>query len=297
MSSLSWHTSLRPNRLGLSSNIASQRHARDPRVYQIGILTSLILAGSAGLGFGIAPTDVAIHVGTALLTQWLCTRAYGLPRFDPRSPLISALSLTLLLRTDSILLQALASTIAIASKFVLRLENRHIFNPTNLASIVLLMSGAPVWVSPGQWGSTATLAFVLGCLGLFVTHRSERSDVTFAFLTAYVALIFGRAVWLGDPWEIPLHQLQNGGLFIFAFFMISDPKTTPNARTGRVVHACLVALLAVYIQFGLFRQNGILWALAICTLWIPILNSIFPGPSYQWTSTFPELNSSQRRNS
>ena len=61
---------------------------------------------------------------------------------------------------------------------------------------------------------------------------------------AYGLLLIGRALWLGDPLSIPLHQLQNGALLIFAFFMISDPKTTPNTarwpnRFGALVAASL----------------------------------------------------------
>jgi hypothetical protein len=47
-----------------------------------------------------------------------------------------------------------------------------------------------------------------------------------------------------------MHQLQNGALLVFAFFMISDPKTTPDAAIGRLVYSMLVAGVAFAIQFG-----------------------------------------------
>jgi hypothetical protein len=61
---------------------------------------------------------------------------------------------------------------------------------------------------------------------------------------------------------IPIHRLQNGALLIFAFFMISDPRTTPDRAAGRVLFALLVALGAAFVQFRLFRTNGLLWSLA-----------------------------------
>jgi Na+-translocating ferredoxin:NAD+ oxidoreductase RnfD subunit len=71
-------------------------------------------------------------------------------------------------------------------------------------------------------------------------------------------ILFRRAIWLGDPLAIPLHQLQNGAFLIFSFYMISDPKTTPNSRAGRVLFALLVAAGAGFVQFELYRTNGLL---------------------------------------
>ena len=61
------------------------------------------------------------------------------------------------------------------------------------------------------------------------------------FAAVYILLQVSRAVRLGDPLSIPLHQLQNGAFLLFTFFMISGPKTTPDSRLGRLVFASLVA--------------------------------------------------------
>ncbi|MEL6318404.1 MAG: RnfABCDGE type electron transport complex subunit D, partial [Pseudomonadota bacterium] len=77
------------------------------------------------------------------------------------------------------------------------------------------------------------------------------------------ALSFGRAAWLGDPLAIPLHQMQSGALSVFAFFMISDPATTPRARGARLVHAALVAALGFALQTLWITDTGAIWALAL----------------------------------
>jgi hypothetical protein len=64
--------------------------------------------------------------------------------------------------------------------------------------------------------------------------------------------------------------------------MISDPKTTPDSRLGRILFALLVALGAAFVQFKLFRTNGLLWSLAVCSLGIPLLDRMFPGKRYDW---------------
>src|SRR5436189_239036 len=181
---------------------------QDPRHYQIAVLASLVAYGLIWLDFEIAIQSAAAIVGTALLAQYICTRAWKLGSLDPRSALISGLSLCLLLRTNSLKLAVIASTI-----------------------------------------------------GLF----------------------FGRSIWLGEPMAIPLHRLENGALLLFTFFMISDPKTTPNSRAGRIVFAALVSFGAWYVQFQLFRTNGLLWSLAVSSIAVPMIDWLLPGTRYEWS--------------
>ncbi|MDH4084973.1 MAG: RnfABCDGE type electron transport complex subunit D [Nitrospira sp.] len=254
---------------------------RDPRLYQIVSLSTLLLYGRFWLHFDVSIWQIVITVGTALLAQYAGTRLYTLPSFDLRSPLISALSLCLLLRTNDLAIAALAAFIAIGSKFVIRWNNKHIFNPTNLALVVILSSGLG-WISPGQWGQFAWFGFLIACLGSVVITRAARADVTLAFLTFYVSLLFVRAFWVCDPLTIPLHQIESGALLVFSFFMISDPKTTPDSRAGRIIYALLVAVTVLYIQFWLFKPNGPLWGLIVCSPLVPLLDRLFPGARYDW---------------
>src|SRR5262249_30300388 len=82
---------------------------------------------------------------------------------------------------------------------------------------------------------------------------------------------------------IPLHRLESGALVLFAFFMISDPKTTPDSRAGRILFAALAAAGAWVVQFKLFRTNGLLWSLAVVSLAVPLIDRLLPGPRYAWT--------------
>jgi hypothetical protein len=73
----------------------------DPRLYQIATLGGLLGYGIWWLDLEIQPQTVATIMSSALATQLACTRLTGRGRFDPRSALISGLSLCLLLRTGS----------------------------------------------------------------------------------------------------------------------------------------------------------------------------------------------------
>ncbi len=253
----------------------------DPRLYQIAVLASLLLYGKLFLAFDVDLSQVLFTVAGALLVQATCGQLTGLA-FEPRSALISALSLCLLLRANSPAWAVLAAAIAVASKFVLRVRGKHLFNPTNFALVVLVLATDGVWVSPAQWGTKTVFAFALASAGLFVVNRSARSDVTLAFLLFHAAVLFGRAFWLGDPLAIPLRQLSSGGLVLFAFFMISDPKTTPDSRAGRILFAALAALGAGFVQFGLYRPNGLLYGLVAACLAVPFLDRWLPGGRFEW---------------
>ena len=260
----------------------------DPRVYQISVLAALLIYGILLLDFEIALNRAVVLLSFALLTQYACTRLWKLPAFDPRSALISGLSLCLLLRTNSIGLAIAAAVITIASKFVIRFHGKHLFNPTNFGIVVMMALSGQVWVSPGQWGNLAFFGFLMACLGGLVVNRATRSDVTYAFIGSYMALVFGRSIWLGEPMSIPVHRLENGALLLFTFFMISDPRTTPDSRLGRILFAWLVAFGAWYVQFRLFRTNGLLWSLALFSMTVPLIDWLLPGKRYEWTGVMKQ---------
>lgn len=260
---------------------ARPRGGLDPRLCQIAALAGLLAYGLLRLDLEVRPARAAIILATALAAQYACTRWWGLATFDPRSALISGLSLCLLLRTSWTALAVVGAALAVSSKFLIRVRGKHVFNPTNFAIVALLLTGQ-AWVSPGQWGSAAFFGFLLACLGGLVVNRAARSDVTIAFLLAYGGLVFGRSLWLGEPMAIPIHRLQNGALLIFAFFMISDPRTTPDRRAGRILFALLVALGAAFVQYRLFRTNGLLWSLAVFSPLVPLIDRLLPGAPYRW---------------
>ncbi len=254
----------------------------DPRWYQVFVLSLL-------LGFGILILDFGIHWYNAVaiftmaqVTQYLASRLIARIPYDPLSALITSYSLTLLLRTDVIGIAMLAAIIAIGSKFLVRVRGKHIFNPANVALVSLMLLSDSAWVSSGQWGSATIGALALACLGMLVLTRARRAETTLAFISAWALLLFGRALWLGDPLTIPLHQVQNGALLIFAFFMISDPKTTPDAPFGRLFYGALVAAVAYAIQFVLYEPNAPILALIICAPLVPLIDFILGGRSYRW---------------
>ena len=120
--------------------------------------------------------------------------------FDLRSPLITGLSLSLLLRADEPWLHALAGVIAIGSKFVLRIDGKHIWNPAGFAIVVLLFDverrvdfARPMGLQHLVGGAACAFFAIL------VLQAARRSDIALFFLGSHAALLFGARLWLGDP--------------------------------------------------------------------------------------------------
>ena len=255
----------------------------DARHFQIFALATLLTFNFVFLDFGARPLNSALAIATSLATQALCSRLWGLPAIDLRSPLITGLSLSLLLRADAALIHAAAAAIAIASKFILRIDGKHVWNPAGFAIVALLvLAPEHVWISPGQWGAGIWFATLVSFLAFMVLSSAGRADIALFFLAAHGALLIVRAGWLGDPSVIPLHQIQSGSLLIFAFFMISDPKTSPDSRLGRFIFAVAIALLAHRLAFAWQMRPALYVALFVLSPLTLLIDRIFPAARFCW---------------
>ena len=264
---------------------------RDPRHLQIAFLSCFLVAGILALGFDVPPWQPPLIILTACATQWAMTRLFQAPPVGYLSPLITSLGLSLLLRTDAFWVGPFAAFVAISGKFVLRARGKHLFNPTNLGLVVAMLLTGHAWCSPSQWGHSAALLGWFAAFGLAVAHRSFRSDVSLAFLGTWVLLKAARIFYLGAPWASLQHQLSAGGLILFTFFMISDPKTTPDHRVGRILYAAAVATLGFVFLHGLWWQNALLWALCLISPLTPLIDRVLPAERFQWPAGgAPERN-------
>lgn len=263
----------------------------DARHLQIIALATLLTINFAMIDFGARFMASAFAVAASLATQAVCSRLTKTP-LDLRSPLITGLSLSLLLRAEEPWMHAVAGVIAISSKFLLRIDGKHVFNPAGFAIVVLLLLSAGVWISPGQWGASIWFAALVGFFAIMVLHAARRSDIAIYFLLSYAALLLARAAWLGDPMAIPLHQLQSGSLLIFTFFMISDPRTSPDSALGRFLFAFAVAGVAHYLAFFMQMRPALYFALIALSPMTLVIDRVLPAPRFSWSA--PALKGASR---
>lgn len=266
----------------------------DARLFQSLGQGTILAVGLIVLGFEITPAQILVALGVCLAAQWLGSMLIAAP-FDWRSAFITGFSLSLLMRAEGLWPMAFAAAVAIGSKFMLRLHGKHVFNPANAGIVAALLLTDSAWTSTGQWASTLWFALFIAGLGAVVAHRARRLDVPVVFLGTYGLFVLGRAAWLGDPLTIPLMHLQNGALILFAFFMISDPKTTPNGLKARTAFTAGAAALAYLLVYHFYIPDGMFYALAAACIVRPLIEVFDLAPRHEWRP--PRFSELHRRDS
>ena len=267
----------------------------DARWFQIVFLLSFLLVGAWARDFALRPAQVLLAVAVATLTQLAWQWTLDLPTKAQwggyLSALVTSLGLSILVRAESDWVHPLLALLAISSKYLVRLGPRgcksHVLNPANLAAFLAWAWIPGAWLSPAQWGSESLLALWFIALGGLVTQRIQRRDVSLAFLSAWGLLLATRLLWLGYAWNpgaaMWLQQLSSGAVLLFAFFMVSDPMTTPQHPRARMAYAVLVALAAFVWQYVLYKPHGLIVMLFICSWSVPLWNRAWPRPRFVWS--------------
>ncbi|OYE03222.1 RnfABCDGE type electron transport complex subunit D [Nostoc sp. 'Peltigera membranacea cyanobiont' 232] len=256
---------------------------KDIRDYQILFLGLFLVLGIGTRDWTLRPELIGVAIATSLATQWILSLVTGKEQMaNLRSALITSLGLSLLLRADCWTTMAIAAVIAIASKFIFQVGDKHFFNPTNFGIISALILTPDAWVSPGQWGEEWWYGLLFAGTGGMILQRVGRWDTTAAFLGSYSLLEAIRNLWLGWTWDVYWHRLMSGSLLLFALFMITDPRSIPNSRIGRVVWAICIAGLTFILRNYFFISTAVFWALfALAPLTI-LLDVLWLAPRFSW---------------
>jgi Na+-transporting NADH:ubiquinone oxidoreductase subunit NqrB len=268
---------------------------KDIRDYQILFLSLFLILGIGTRDWTLRPELIAVAIATCVSTQWLLSisqeslvKSQELLANDTgrktnfRSALITALGLSLLLRADNWTTMALAGFVAIASKFVFKVGDKHFFNPANAGMICALLLTPDAWVSPGQWGDDWWYGLLFAGTGSMILKRVGRWDTTAAFLLTYAVIEAIRNMMLGWTWDVYWHRLMSGSLLLFALFMVTDPRSIPNAQIGRVIWAMCIAILTFILRNYFFISTAVFWALfALAPLTI-LLDTLWKAPRFSW---------------
>ena len=267
---------------------------KDARDYQILFLSVFLLLGVSTRDWSLKPIAIAITFVVCWLTQIFMVSLFPpatLPKNERwlslKSATITALGLSLLLRSDSYGAIACASFLAIASKFIFRTSGKHWFNPANFGIVVVLLLDTFVWdnhawVSNGQWGEDSLYALVFLGLGGIVLKKVGRWDTSLMFLVAYSLLEAIRNLWLGWTWDVLAHRLTSGSLLLFALFMITDPRSIPNAKIARLIWAVAIAVLAFIFRNVFFNADAMFYALFLISPLTVLGDRLWNAPRFQW---------------
>lgn len=276
---------------------------RDARYFQILFQSVFLVYGICQLHWGTEWWIYLLYFGTGFATQfiaevilcachgnqaafnWQKRYAKGFP-----SICISSLGLCLLLRTNDPAITILAAALAVLSKYLLRFRGKNIFNPSAFGIVGAMLTGH-AWISPGQWGSNAILVFAVCCFGFVITTRVQKLDTSLAFLGIFSLLLYIRQViYLGWPADYLIPSALSGSVLLFSFFMITDPKTTPNHLGARIVWAAVIGAGSFYLSAFHFINGSPIYVLIFAQLFVPLIDRICVAGKFEWISDVkPEI--------
>ena len=288
------HFVVKPFKMSTFSWLRQWLAILDARYFQLAFLISLLLFGALARDFSLTGWQVFLTLIGSVGMQAFWQFWLKLPNRKKLQGYLSALvttcSISILVRADVAWVHPLLACLAMSSKFLLRVgqgeAKGHFLNPANLAAFCAYALIPHAWLSPGQWGHETLAAFWMLILGATVAGRVARWDISFVFIFAWLGLLAARLIWLDYApdlaFEMWQHQAMNGATILFAFFMISDPMTTPQHRAARVAYAVCVATSAFAWHYGFYKPHGLIVALFFWSFTVPIFNHFFKAKRFDW---------------
>jgi Na+-translocating ferredoxin:NAD+ oxidoreductase RnfD subunit len=145
---------------------------------------------------------------------------------------------------------AVTSVIGIVAKYLFRQRTANIFNPAALglvATFYLFDTGQSWWGALTEAGPFAVLLLIAG--GVFITNRVNKFPIVLAFLGSYF-LLFTISAFVGDSARlVEIYRTPDlQAVLYFAFFIVTDPPTSPNRYPHQVINGALIGL-ASYVVF------------------------------------------------
>lgn len=213
------------------------------------LVTMVLVAGQLTFGFLESWSRTALAIAMAIGIELVLGRMFYGRWPHLASAYISGISVGMLVRSPAFWPYALCSALSITSKYVLRVDGRHIWNPSNfgIVAMLVLASDAVAGLSV-QWGNNLLPMVVVWCFGSVIIHSLGKFHITATYVASFVGFAFLRSAVTGHPWLSELAPLTGPMYQLYIFFMITDPKTTVRPVWGQ----CLVAFLIAAVE-AVFR--------------------------------------------
>ncbi|HEY1293899.1 MAG TPA: hypothetical protein VGJ60_12515 [Chloroflexota bacterium] len=286
-------------------------NVRDPRLHVAAVIITIHVLGQVGLHFRVSVWQILAAILTCAVLEVGITFHQKRAIVWPASAMLTGSGVALILRvvgtppddhwsTYAVGVFAVVAALALLSKYAFRYRGSPLFNPSNVALVgtfVLLGSSRvePLdfwWAPLNAWMVMAYVVILAG--GFLITRRLHLTSLAASFwltLAAGLGILAASghcmtANWAFAPvcgvdfWRVIVISPE---VFIFLFFMLTDPRTVPAGRVGRVLFGALVALIGTLLlatqttEFG--AKVGLLSGLVLMCAARPVLERIVPGPS------------------
>ncbi|TVQ65923.1 MAG: hypothetical protein EA360_07430 [Balneolaceae bacterium] len=220
------------------------------------LIGPLLISGvviAAHLSFGVLDgwNKFAIALVAAMGTELVFHRIVTGKWRDLSSAYISGNSAGILVRSPMLWPFALTAAISIASKYVFRFRNTHLWNPTNFGIVVMLMIASDsMAVLSVQWGSNMWAMGMIWVIGLIVISKVRLFHICAVYVASFIFFAWIRTLITGDLFLAEIAPLTGPMYQLFVLFMITDPKTTVSTRNGQMLVAFLIAMTEMFFRLG-----------------------------------------------
>jgi Na+-translocating ferredoxin:NAD+ oxidoreductase RnfD subunit len=231
---------VRPQRLS-----TVRRFFRTPKGLVLIVLAILVALASFGTRITLLAPGLTAAVGVAALVDVLILRKKEHAWEFPSGAILTGLFVAMVLSPyEPWYVAAFTSALAIVSKYICRTRSANVFNPAALALVVafyVFHSGQSWW---GALPEITPMALtVLFATGIFITDRVNKMPLVMMFLGTYY-LLFTLTAFLGDPIAVAevFRTPDLHAVLFFAFFILTDPPTSPPKYRDQLVCAVIVAV-------------------------------------------------------
>ncbi len=295
--------------LGTSAYPVILPNTRDPRLHVAAVIITIHVLGQVVLGFHVSVPQILAAILTCAVLEVALTFRARRTFVWPASAMLTGSGVALILRvpgtpddawsTHKWYLFAGIAAFSLLTKYVIRYRGAHLFNPSNIGLVVAFVvlgsqriEPLDFWWAPLDGWMVVAYAVILGG-GLLITGRLH---LLAAAATFWIALAVGVGVlaaaghcitarWAFAPvcgfdyWRVIVTSPE---VLIFLFFMITDPKTVPAGRVGRVAFGLLVAVASTLLmapqtdEFG--TKVALLGGLVVICACRPLIDRLVPAP-------------------
>jgi len=282
---------------------------RDSRLHVAGVVITLHTLGQVGLGFHVSVPQILSAILTCFVLQVAITFREKRAFVWPASAMLTGSGIALILRVPSTpvgdhwsfhqwwMFSGIAA-FSLLTKFIVRRNGSHVFNPSNVGLVIAFIVLGSSRVEPLDfwWAPLSNPAMVIAYLvilvgGSLITNRLGLLTTVISFwlvLTAGTAINAASGQCFTARWAFApvcgtnmwLTLITSPEIFIFTYFMITDPRTVPQGRVGRVVFGALVGVVCVMLmapqetEFG--AKVALLAGLTVMTAVRPLVERMVP---------------------
>jgi len=139
----------------------------------------------------------------------------------------------------------LVSALAMASKYLMAIGKKHIFNPV---AIAVVLSALTLNQSASWWVGNLYMAPFVALVGFLIVRKIRRADLVISFLASVLVVVVVSNLITGStisPLVDIYRTLFQSPVLFLAVFMLTEPLTTPPTRTMRIIYGALVGLFFI----------------------------------------------------